>query len=283
MAYGRYPRKTRRYGSSRSGYRKSRKTNGSTRAVYPVTSTSLGKTRTYSGYKNMGKADKAMKPELKYFDVDGCILAGSTSINFPQPDPTGGTLGTPLNLVPVGSAADQMLGRKITIKSLLIRIMVGENPDTDAFLTLNFHAGIDLRLIVVLDTQTNGTVLKWSEVFKPSWNLKYSSLDVADLANGSRFRILCNKQLRQTPPAVTQSGSSAYNVPNVRQFEYYKRMNVPIEFSAPATPSLRNIAEVRSNCLFAFVVRETPGGGPGTDATTVPYGQFFSRIRFTDA
>jgi len=163
--------------------------------------------------------------ELKFFD---------TALNF-SIDTTGEVPATgQLNLIPQGVTESTRVGRKATIKSIQIRGELAYNPSTGT-------GGATLvSIMLVQDTQCNGAAAAVTDVLTA--NTMATAL--TNLENSDRFKIL--KQWRV--PINTGAGAAAAFASVVKNWSYYKRCSIPIDFDS--TASTGAIGTIRSNNLF---------------------------------
>lgn len=185
--------------------------------------------------------------ELKFFD---------TSLSFPV-DATGEVPATgQLNLIPQGTTESQRIGRKCVIKSIQLRGIATFAPAAAA------TAADVVNLFVVLDKQCNGAAAAFTDVFVGS----SANTSLRNMANSSRFVILKTYRWAFNPMS---GATTAYNN-TTRTFDWYKRCNIPLEFSSTTGA----IGEIRSNNIFllAQAVQD--------DLTTVTG---VCRVRFSDS
>ena len=187
--------------------------------------------------------------ELKFFD---------TALSF-NIDSTGEVPATgQLCLIPQGVTESTRVGRKCVIKSIQGKMQLLYQPGATGLATTS---GV---IYVVLDKQTNGAAAAATDVFESGANLH---LQFHDLANSQRFVVL--KKMKYT--MVPQAGvTTAYNN-SMRVIEFYKKCNIPLEFSSTTGA----ITELRSNNVFLLA-----GCDANTDDLTAVIGNV--RLRFSD-
>lgn len=186
--------------------------------------------------------------ELKFFDT-------SNSFAF---DATGEVPATgQLVLIPQGTTESERIGRKCVIKSIMMRGFCNFAPGAGATALTNCY------MYVVLDKQCNGAAATVTDVFTGN-NL---AVAMHNLSNSQRFVIL--KKMRFTFNAMA-GVSTAYNS-MVKAFEFYKRCNIPLEFSSTTGA----ITEIRSNNIFLLA------GSDGNSDDTVTLAAT-TRVRFSD-
>jgi len=160
------------------------------------------------------------------------------------------------NLIGQGAGQSQRVGRKCIIKSIHLRGVVAMDPGADA-------AAADIAyLYIILDTQCNGANPAVTDIFTDV-NLEEAMIN---MANSNRFKVLKRMTFElQATAGVT----TAYNQ-TVREVEWYKKCDIPIEFSG-ATGAL---TEIRSNNIIAV-------SGLAVGDASVNYGGV-CRVTFTD-
>lgn len=194
--------------------------------------------------------------EKKFFDV-------VSAADEPLPatgGPMGTTLGTPglsLNAVDVGIKPFQMVGRKITIKSIEARFMLALEDTPSAS---NVY-----RLFLVLDKQFNGAQPTWTDIIRQS-----TAFGMRELDNQNRFQII--KEWNGNLDAQIINVMTSNSEPVKQYFHWYKKCNIDIEFAEQAGGN-RTQTEIKSNNLSVW---------GASDSGVVNY-QGTWRIRFTDA
>jgi len=135
-------------------------------------------------------------------------------------------------LIPQNDTESGRDGRTCTIKSIQIRGSVLFAPAAAA------TAATTGYLWVVLDTQCNGAAAAVTDVFTSAnaWS------SMMNLSNSSRFRILKRFIIPVNPSA---GATTAYNE-TVKPFEWFKRCNIPMQFSSTTGA----ITEIRTNNVF---------------------------------
>jgi len=186
--------------------------------------------------------------ELKFFD---------TALSFAV-DTTGEVPATgQLALIPQGVTESTRVGRRATVKSIQIRATAFLVPGAGT------SAASLFAIYVVQDTQTNGAAAGIGDVLT-SGNMLTALIE---LQESGRFRIL-KKIVRKL--TATAGVSAAYNEA-CTHIEFYKKVNIPIEYSSTTGA----ITEIRQNNIFLLA------GAIGSDDTISVQGN--CRLRFSDS
>lgn len=93
-----------------------------------------------------------------------------------------------LNGIAAGTGANQRIGRKIVMTSLFFRWRIGVDLNSGTNY-LNSVPG-DARLVIVYDSQANGTAPTWTDVFTNA-----SPVALMNMANRDRFKVLFDKMV----------------------------------------------------------------------------------------
>lgn len=186
--------------------------------------------------------------ELKFFD---------TALSF-NLDATGEVPATgQLVLIPQGVTESTRVGRKCVVKSIQIRANLTFQPGAAASAATNAY------IYLVQDTQTNGAAAGATDVLTST---NFASA-LRNMSNIERFKIY---KLFSWSFVSTAGVTTAYN--DVRkQWTYFKRCNIPLEYSATDG----SLGTIRSNNLFLLA-----GTDGGSDDTVIVGGT--CRVRFSD-
>jgi len=185
--------------------------------------------------------------ELKFFDT-----ALTFSVDATMEVPATGQLV----LIPQGVTESTRVGRKCIIKSIEVKGTIADAPAAAA------NAASSAYVWLVLDKQCNGAAAAATDVFTST----AAQTALINLANSERFVILKKWVWSFNSSAGV---TTAYNNTR-REFEYYRRCNIPIEFSSTTGA----ITEIKSNNLFLLA------GAVGGDDTSGVTG--ICRVRFSD-
>ncbi len=179
--------------------------------------------------------------ELKFHDlvVDDAVVpaTGANTLSF--------------CLIQQGIQETGRIGRKCVVKSVAFRYTVA--TPTDAIL------GDTIRIIIVWDKQANGSIPAVTGVLDTASLSSYLNLE-----NSGRFVVLMN---RFHTINIMASGTATGTWPNEQYHTFFKKVNIPIEFSGTAGV----IGEITSNNIYAIYI--TANGNAGVFDSKV-------RIRF---
>lgn len=163
---------------------------------------------------------------------------------------TAGSTPFLLNGVAQGTTASTRIGRRLVIKSLLVRWLVQLAPTTTG--------GSPLRLMVVYDAQSNGAAPAITDIL-----LTDELTSPANLSNSRRFKILIDEFV----PCLGTGG------PQSICWTRYMKVNLDQEFN---NGSAGTITDITKGSIYAIA-----WNGAGF-ATLGPQSVFYSRVRFAD-
>ncbi len=204
-------------------------------------------------------AAPAANGELKFHDIEW---------NEAVADLSAGVISNTSSLVLIGQGQTEStrIGRKCTITNIGWR---GEVQ-----LILSATAAVTpaqaVRFMIVLDKQCNGaapTVTGDGGVLESA---NFQSFN--NLANKGRYFVLYDKTVQLNAQAAAGDGATNDTAPLKRGFTFFKKCNIPMEYSGTANPSI--IDEVRTNNIFGIMIA-------GTSAASASLDSKF-RFRFTD-
>lgn len=182
-----------------------------------------------------GRGMSADYPERKFFD---------TTISNTYATNTGTIVSPSLNLVSLGNAQNQMIGRKIIIKRISAYIDAQLYPTANAT-AANVICNDTLRLMLIQDKQANGAAATIAQMFQNNDFLSFQNLE-----NSNRFKILKQWCVDLNSPLVYDQGNSTFDAGTKTHFEKWsKKTNIRIDFG-PQVGGTRAITEVRSNNLL---------------------------------
>jgi len=179
-----------------------------------------------------------LAPEKKYFDT-ALNWSFDTTAEVPA-------AGGQLVLIPQGDTESTRDGRKAVIESIQIR---GAAVFAPAAATT---ASCITYMYVILDKQCNGQAAAVTDVFTSDalWKSRL------ELNNSGRFVIIKKLTMNFTAQAGV---SGAYNT-QYRQIEWFKKVNIPIDWSSTTGA----LTEIRSNNIFIIA-----GSVGGDDLVTI--------------
>lgn len=168
-----------------------------------------------------------------------------------------------------GTDYTQRIGRKIMLKSLYIRGRIQTESATTAQAS-NTIAQL-VRMIIVCDTQPNGTVFAITDLLNTA-----TPESQLNLNNRDRFSVICDKQWVLGPEYYSGTATQAYNSSSqqIYPIKKYKKLNIETIFNAG---NAGTIADMNSGALYMVWIGST-GAGNFTDANAI----LSSRVRFQD-
>ncbi len=197
--------------------------------------------------------------ELKFHDIDWDEAAADLSA---------GVISNTSSVVLIGQGITEStrIGRKARIRSIgwrgQIKLAAGSGAGPLAPETV--------RLIIVHDKQCNGAAPAVSGTNGLLVAANYQSFN--NLINKGRFNVLSDKTYVINPSAGAGNGSANDFSAHTRAFTFFKKCDIPMEYSGVANPSV--ITEVRSNNIFGIMINETAGSSVSLDSKF--------RFRFSD-
>jgi len=205
-----------------------------------------GSSTTAQAKRTGGWANPTKGGEIKFLDnaPAGSITAGSTAF----------TAAVLLNGCTNGSDASTRIGRKITMKSILVRY--------NAALHASSTGGGNFRVLVVYDKQANAAFPTIASILEQTSGTSPMNMD-----NRDRFSVLIDKQI-----AIDQFGGNGSRV-----VKLFKRSALPTIFNSGTTGT---VADMTTGSVY-LVLLNIQAGAVVTD--TNPDIAFKSRIRFDDS
>jgi len=188
-----------------------------------------------------GWANPSKGGELKF-----CDIAATPTI------PTSAAFATPILLTAIanGTDASGRIGRKITLKSLLIRWQLS--------LAATSVGGSPVRVLVIYDKQANAQAPAITDVL-----LTDTFTSQNNLSNRDRFVTIFDQI---TEPVSVQNNYACANV-------NYKGINLETIYNAGTDAAIGSIA---SGSIYLFVAQT------GSTTIAAPVFTFKSRLRYTD-
>lgn len=198
--------------------------------------------------------------ELKFHDIDW---------DEPNADQSAGVISNTSSLVLIGQGVTEKLriGRKAVIESIGWR----------GSLKLALSAGAALqtpetvRLMIVHDQQCNGAAPTITGGDGVLASANYQAFN--DLVNKGRFKTLYDQFFTMNSVAASGDGAVNDSAEQDINFDFFKKLEIPIEYSGTASPSV--ITELRSNNIFGLMITKTASGITSLDSKF--------RFRFRDS
>lgn len=219
-------------------YRRGRATLRSRQALVTRNLSANRSVKARYGYASVPRSRGPMVTgEMKYYDStkSSTAIAAATDWTGCELDPT-----TSLFAPSVGGTINQRIGRKVHLKSLRIRGIVGTAPST----TGAAYPPCQIRLLLVLDMQTNATQLNSEDVMQaPSTATALACTNSRQaLSQLGRFRVLKDKTfVIQDPNIISNAIAGAgrmvpfkFNIP---------LKNMVVTFNAAATGGIGDIVD----------------------------------------
>ena len=181
-----------------------------------------------------------------------------------------------------GTNANQRIGRKILVKSVLIDVNIWGNLD-------NAHYDSDpvaYKMLLVVDKQANGTQATGSDIVSlpngttgtngPATD-NYQQMDCVMPLISNRQRFVILKEIAgHLKPTVDSANADQTHQKTSKKVRIYKRLNLPVEYGG----TTGGIAEIKSNNLLLLFVFAKPNG-TGTDGYGAVFGS--TRLRYQDS
>ncbi len=177
--------------------------------------------------------------ELKFHDIDWDEAVA---------DMSAGVISNVSSLVLIGQGITEStrIGRKAVIHSIGWRGKL----NLEAVAGTVTGAPQTIRLMLVQDTQCNGAAPAVSTDSGVLETASYQSFN--NLSNKGRFKTLFDKTIAMNPMAGAGNGTANDTAPVDRNFTFFKKCRIPIEYSGVANPSV--ITEVRTNNIFGIMI-----------------------------
>lgn len=194
-----------------------------------------------------GQYNRRGREELKVINVDNITAA----------IPNTGTLVL-LNGVAAGSDYTQRVGRKICLKSLLLRCFLYPSS------TVSAPIGDIVRILVIYDAQANGAAPSVADILE---NGSYDG--PMTLNNRDRFKVLSDKYYTMNANTYT-AGAPTAGSPVTRIHKIFKKMSMDTIFNGTGN----TVGAIQSGSLYMLYI------GANNNASQL---DCYSRVRFTDS
>lgn len=246
--------------------------------------------RRTGGFNMSRKAYKGInKPEQKNLDYFS-TLPGSGTANFLQPcnavalgTAIGATNTMLLTDMPSGSTYNQRIGRKVVLKSILIKLEIVYNPIS----TTNATGQTDtVRIMLVVDKQANGQLASINyDILDPSLTgSDFTKILILpnNLANKDRFVTLYDKYHSFKINAYTTTSNNVVN----RHIKIYKKCNFEVVYNnssstATAFPTSNSILS-QTNSVSLYCLSKYPPNNIPYNVNNPFSVSLITRVRFTD-
>ncbi len=197
--------------------------------------------------------------ELKFHDIDWDESVADLSA---------GVISNVSSLVFIGQGVTEStrIGRKAVIRGVGWRGKI----QLKAIAGATLQEPQTVRLLLVQDSQCNGAAPTVAGTNGLLQTAEYQSFN--DLTNKGRFKVLTDRTYTLNPGAAAGNGTANDSAPVDLNFTFFKALNVPIEYSGTAAPSI--IDELRTNNIFGIMIASK------TDATVSLDSKL--RFRFSD-
>jgi len=235
---------------------------------------------------------RLVAPEKKFFDNpiatgEGWQIScsGSSAANAvcgpadtTDPDGTGGGIQQ-------NASAQGRIGSKIAIDSISCRLKLWQNYFE---LSNLFYFPKMIRVVLVLDKQSNGDSAKYNDVFTHPAADPDFSLWTRNLTSPTRFSILYDKVHTLPPPVVQQESATAPTmmlVPAHKIITINKKFKRPLmrEYMTGASGGLPSMIAKNEILLFFLPCHSADYPGSSSDDTQWAFVDGLVRLRFTDA
>ncbi len=198
--------------------------------------------------------------ELKFHDIDWDEAAADFSA---------GVISNTSSVVLIGQGVTEStrIGRKCVIRNIGWRGKLQLQSISGAGL----QTAETVRLILVQDKQANGAAPTVSGAAGLLETANYQSFN--NLSNKSRYLVLSDQTFAMNALAAAGNGTANDTAQVDVNFDFYKKCNIPMEYSGTADPSV--IGEVRTNNVFGILIANTGNSVINLESKF--------RIRFSDS
>lgn len=191
----------------------------------------------FSGRRSFRRGQRV---ERKFFDIinGGTVMAAAGTV-----------VNSSLNLVTQGNKENQMIGRKITVRSIEMKFHLLKPADSDGSMAGNVSAD-NYRIMLIQDKQCNGAAATVAQVLEQA-----NIFGLRELENTARFKIL--KEWCGSMNGVTfWDGTNYISNQVIKYVRFFKRVRIDIEFAQEASAGTRAITEIKSNNIFLIGLTE---------------------------
>lgn len=237
------------------------------------------------GYTSVARTRGApVRGEMKYFDTEnqgtaiaatsttwvaGTIVDPTTTINLGS-----AAVATPLCLFApiVGAALNQGIGRAVKMMKCKVRGAVVIPRQAAQAAADN---GIEVRMLLVLDKQTNSAQMTGAQLMRDAGNAYTTLNSYQNPDNFGRFQVLKDKRIAISNPNLSGSPTTADMVQQgiIRPFKFSYRFKKPLEVRFNATNG-GTVADIVDHSLHFLIA--VP------DVTLGPLVYYYTRVGFKE-
>lgn len=184
-----------------------------------------------------------------------------------------------LNHITQGAGSNNRIGRKVTLRRIHVRAIFTPTKIATVFPQGNQYIS---RLLVLLDTQTNGLTTDAASIFnttnivgKKTADTMTQGLVYMNLDNRGRYRVLHDEIVN------AQAGGADASIPPKTFMKFSKKCQIPIEYSG-SDASLSNIRSNNIIVVGCLMNRESNSGVTAVDIGSWTFTGIV-RFRFSDS
>ncbi len=207
--------------------------------------------------------------ELKYYDtsLSAASLSASSDATGAELDPSATIL---LNTIIQGDGPQNRDGRKVCMKSVMLRGVVKAGPQTNQTTT---DGAASIMVALVLDKQTNGATINSEEVFTNKAAAAATNVHCFNnLENSGRYRVLKRLQMELPVQEPVYDGTNIEMQGVELPFQIshdFGKSGLMVNYTAGTTESVANITD---NSLHVI--------GWTSSSATSPTVSYNARLRF---
>lgn len=215
----------------------------------------------------------SMRPETKYFDTVFSANCGSaadwtgtevTCTSYVQSDGTTVGAYTDCALIPsaVGAGYGQIVGNKYHLKKIRVKGCLQISALQDQ---ADVTASRDVRVILVMDTQPNGSQAQGEDIMTDLGGAGQCNLSFLAMGAGGagRFRILGDRHIKMNKAVAGTDGANTNSVAIANEFfKFTHSFKKPVQVMVKASSSTPSMA-VLNNCnIFLLAHTNSSTGVP---------------------
>lgn len=177
-----------------------------------------------------------------------------------------------LNLIEQGDGQSSREGNRITIDKLTLRVQTIVDKNSNATFANLQSANNTHRIIVYVDTQTNGSALGYDQLLDANPNNDFQFASFNNLVETGRFKILADKFLQNPVPEVFFAEDEYHCAGSIANWKKtWTNMNLDIRYGDTTS----NMSSVRTNNIGMFILTDAE------ELTQHKY-RYRARVRFYD-